>query len=62
LRRGVKRAESIVPSPCIQVCTYSTEPGALYCVGCKRTSSEIREWIILTDEEKLVILRRIESE
>jgi predicted Fe-S protein YdhL (DUF1289 family) len=61
VRRGVKRAESTVPSPCIQVCTYSTEPGALYCVGCKRTSSEIREWIILTDEEKLVILRRIES-
>ena len=61
MRRGKPRAVSVVPSPCIQVCTYSTEPGAIYCTGCKRTSSEIREWIIMTDEEKLEVLKRIEE-
>jgi|TARA_R110002153_G_scaffold3634_3_gene17439 predicted Fe-S protein YdhL (DUF1289 family) len=59
MRRGKKREESKVPSPCIKVCSYANEPGAMYCVGCKRTSVEIREWIILTDEEKLNILKRI---
>jgi len=62
MRRGKPRPVSVVPSPCIQVCTYSTDPGAIYCTGCKRTTSEIREWIIMTDEEKLATLRRIESE
>ena len=62
MRRGVKRAESTVPSPCIQVCTYSTEPGNDYCIGCGRTPDEIREWIIMNDEQKLAVLRRIESE
>jgi predicted Fe-S protein YdhL (DUF1289 family) len=59
MRRGVKRVESIVPSPCKKICAYEDND---YCIGCGRTPDEIREWIILTDEEKLVILRRIESE
>ena len=58
MRRGIKRAESIVPSPCKKICAYAEDD---YCIGCKRTSSEIREWIILTDEEKLAVLRRIED-
>lgn len=49
-------------SPCIGICLYSTEPGALYCVGCNRTSTEIREWMIMTDEEKLEVLKRIQNE
>ena len=61
MRRGKPRPVSLVPSPCIKVCTYSTDPGAIYCTGCKRSTTEIREWIIMTDEEKLEVLKRIEE-
>ena len=59
MRRGVKRVESIVPSPCKKICAYEDND---YCIGCGRTPDEIREWIIKNDEQKLAVLRRIESE
>ena len=58
MRRGVKRVESIVPSPCKKICAYEDND---YCIGCGRTPDEIREWIIMNDEQKLAVLRRIES-
>jgi uncharacterized protein len=58
VRRGIKRAESIVPSPCKKICAYAEDD---YCIGCGRTPHEIREWIIMNDEEKLAVLRRIED-
>lgn len=57
----MKKESSVVPSPCIQVCSYSTTPGAIYCVGCKRTSVEIREWREMTNDEKRAVYRRIEG-
>jgi len=62
MRRGKPRPISVVPSPCIKVCTYSTLPGAVYCTACKRTSAEIYDWLIMTDEEKLAVLKRIEND
>ena len=58
MRRGIKRAESVVPSPCKKICAYAEDD---YCIGCGRTPHEIREWIIMNDEEKLAVLRRIEE-
>ena len=60
MRRGTKRAESTVPSPCIGTCLY--DPAESACLGCKRTPSEIYDWLIMTNEEKLAVLKRIEND
>ena len=44
-------------SPCIKVCTL--EDGI--CIGCFRTQDVIREWIIYTDEQKRVVLEKLEE-
>ncbi len=43
-----------VPSPCIAVCTIDDANGQ--CLGCRRTIDEIRDWPILSREEKLSLL------
>jgi predicted Fe-S protein YdhL (DUF1289 family) len=49
--------DSSVPSPCISVCQMEDATGL--CLGCRRTIDEIRDWIILTPEEKRAVLARI---
>ena len=53
-RRTKARAviDTTIPSPCISVCTIEGD----YCQGCFRTLDEIREWIILSAEQKKAIL------
>jgi predicted Fe-S protein YdhL (DUF1289 family) len=51
--------DSSVPSPCISVCQMEEASGL--CLGCRRTIDEIRDWIILTPEEKRAVLARIEQ-
>lgn len=54
-RRGAGAArqfDTSVPSPCISVCVM--EQGT--CKGCKRTIDEIRDWIIMTADEKRAVL------
>jgi hypothetical protein len=46
-----------VPSPCITVCQIDDTTGL--CLGCARNVNEIREWPILTAEEKTQILKYI---
>jgi predicted Fe-S protein YdhL (DUF1289 family) len=46
--------DSSVPSPCISVCQMEEATGL--CLGCRRTIDEIRDWIILTPEEKQAVL------
>ena len=57
-RRGARRREIdySVPSPCVKVCMFKGTP---FCDGCFRTQDEIREWMIMTREEKLSVLERI---
>lgn len=49
--------DNTVPSPCLSVCRFDGEP---YCVGCYRNADEIREWIIMTREQKLEVLSKLE--
>lgn len=58
MRRGKPRPPSVVPSPCIKVCVLS-ECGE-YCIGCFRTAEEMRDWYIMTDEEKTAVIEAIE--
>ncbi|MEM7206375.1 MAG: DUF1289 domain-containing protein [Pseudomonadota bacterium] len=59
-RRGSRRKEidHSVPSPCVKVCMFKGTP---FCDGCFRTLDEIREWMIMSREEKLAVLDRIEQ-
>ena len=51
-------------SPCIKVCKfnygeYLSVSGELICIGCGRTQDEIRDWTILTDQERKEIMERL---
>lgn len=50
-------AEAQVPSPCIAVCQLET--GTDLCVGCLRHMDEIRDWPVLSAEEKQAVLHRV---
>jgi predicted Fe-S protein YdhL (DUF1289 family) len=57
-RRKKKRPEidHSVPSPCVKVCQFS---GSEFCDGCYRNIDEIREWMIMSREQKLLALDNI---
>ena len=42
------------PSPCIAVCQIEEATGL--CLGCRRTIDEIRDWIIMSPEERRRLL------
>ena len=46
-----------IESPCVRICKLK---GGV-CIGCGRTQDEIREWVILTDEERNVIMQRLKD-
>ena len=59
-RRGADAARQIdtsVKSPCISVC--HVENGL--CVGCRRNLDEIRDWMIMTAEEKLAVIDKYDE-
>lgn len=65
-RRAARRArlhaqvfDTTVPSPCIAICQMDED--SQYCIGCHRTLDEIREWMIMTAEQKRAALARIEA-
>jgi len=56
-RRGAT-LDTSVPSPCVAVCEYD---GKGYCKGCYRDADEIREWMIMTREQKLAVLELLDE-
>lgn len=69
-RRTARRAErrrrvrervfdDSVPSPCISVCQLDSANDL--CLGCLRHIDEIRDWPVMTAEEKREVLERIEA-
>lgn len=51
--------DTSVPSPCIAVC--QVDPRTDLCIGCRRHIDEIRNWPILTAEQKRAVLAEIEK-
>ncbi len=43
-----------VKSPCVAVCQINRATGI--CTGCRRTLSEIANWLQLSDDERRVIM------
>jgi predicted Fe-S protein YdhL (DUF1289 family) len=64
-RREQRRTERLrllasgPPSPCISVCQIDDATG--WCLGCKRTVDEIRDWIIMTPDERQRVLDLLAS-
>jgi predicted Fe-S protein YdhL (DUF1289 family) len=65
-RRAERRArlraqvfDSSVPSPCVAICQM--DEASRFCIGCGRTLDELRDWIVMTAEEKRAVLARIEA-
>jgi len=57
--RRVSTIDQTIPSPCISVCLLDDTDN--FCIGCYRTIDELRDWCIMTAEEKTKVLERIES-
>lgn len=51
-----RRFDDSIPSPCIQVCQLDEDD---LCLGCRRHVDEIRDWPIMTAEEKRTALERV---
>jgi predicted Fe-S protein YdhL (DUF1289 family) len=49
----------ILPSPCVSVCTMSTDQG--WCLGCYRTLDEIATWASLKPQQQREVWRRVEE-
>ncbi len=59
-RRAQQRAfDTSVPSPCIAVCQLDSATDL--CVGCRRHVEEIRDWPIMTADEKRAAWARIDA-
>ena len=54
-----KLVDKTVDSPCINVCAYDKEEE--FCIGCYRTNQELQDWLIMTREQKLKTLKKIEE-
>ena len=46
-----------IKSPCVKIC--SLQDGV--CIGCGRTQDEIREWVIMTDNQREEIMERLKT-
>jgi predicted Fe-S protein YdhL (DUF1289 family) len=51
--------DTTIASPCIDVCQLDHDTG--YCRGCLRDIDEIRNWMILSADEKRALLDRLEE-
>ena len=60
-RRARRRVvlDNSIPSPCIAVSQIDDASGL--CLGCRRSIDEIREWPILSAEDKRRVLESIEE-
>ena len=42
-----------ITSPCISICAMDDND---LCIGCYRTSKEIRDWLLMEDDERLDVI------
>ena len=51
--------DTSVPSPCKSLCQIDKTDGT--CLGCQRTLDEIRDWMVMSAEEKRAVWARLEA-
>jgi len=57
MRRRPRQSRNIdhsIASPCIKVCQFKSDE--LVCKGCYRSQDEVRNWMIMSKEDKLASL------
>ena len=54
-----KKVDETVESPCTYDCKYDTKEE--FCIGCYRTKQELQDWWIMTREQKLETLEKLEK-
>lgn len=52
-----QRVPGTVKSPCTGVCTLDESTG--FCRGCHRSLVEIRDWMILDDDDRRAIMAKV---
>lgn len=52
----LSQLQDLPDSPCVGICTTLFDD---VCQGCGRTMAEVSQWIFFSDEEKLVVWRRL---
>ena len=55
--RPIRNIDHSIPSPCIKVCQFHTDH--LVCKGCYRSQDEVRNWMIMSKEDKLASLAQV---
>lgn len=50
--------KKLIPNPCKSICKIKDD----VCIGCKRTVEEIKDWSILSNDEKTKIIIRIKND
>lgn len=61
MRRRPPKSRNIdhsIPNPCIKVCQFKSDE--LVCKGCYRSQDEVRNWMIMSREEKLHTLAQVQ--
>lgn len=58
MRRKNKEKPKFI-NPCINVCTIDNDTNM--CIGCKRTTKEISDWFWMNDEQKIEIMKTLET-
>jgi len=56
--RPIRNIDHYIPSPCIKVCQFKKDE--LVCRGCYRSQDEVRNWMIMSKEQKLASLAQVE--
>jgi len=57
--RAPRQIDTSVPSPCKSLCQIDKADQT--CLGCQRTLDEIRDWMIMTAEEKRAVWERLNA-
>ncbi|MDP6969644.1 MAG: DUF1289 domain-containing protein [Gammaproteobacteria bacterium] len=56
-RSRPRQFDTSIPSPCVSLCQfYADQP---VCIGCGRHQDEIRDWPVMTAEQKLAVLEQV---
>ncbi|MCO4837481.1 MAG: DUF1289 domain-containing protein [Oceanospirillaceae bacterium] len=55
--RPVRNIDHSIVSPCVKVCQFKKDE--LVCKGCYRSQDEVRNWMIMSKEDKLKSLAQV---
>lgn len=51
-----KKQQTVIPSPCVDICALDDDD---ICIGCFRSGDEISQWGSMSNEEKQDTLRKV---